>query len=157
MTGTAPPSSPSSSTGGNATQPRGLVEPLFSGSELSVLARRLTWQQRAALRVIARTPSRVRQRDDGRFCVDTQSSSRIAIATWLALERKGLAYRDAIAHPASLVGQRLALTPKGLAVLNHVSNVIFPSSATRLWPRALPPQFTARPAQKASTLHGRHR
>ena len=106
----------------------------------------MTWQQRAALRVLARTPSRVRQRNNGSTYVDTQTSSHIAITTWHALERKGLAHRDHTAHPASLLGQRLALTHKGLAVLNHLAQTSFPSSATRLWPPAPPRHFTAHPS-----------
>ncbi|MFD5128947.1 hypothetical protein [Streptomyces olindensis] len=106
----------------------------------------MTWQQRAALRVLARTPSRVRQRNSGSHFVDTQTSSHIAITTWNALERKGLVYRDRAADPASLIGQRLALTHKGLVVLNHLSQATFPSSATQLWPPAPPPHFTAHPS-----------
>jgi hypothetical protein len=78
--------------------------------------------------------------------VDTQTSSHIAITTWNALERKGLAYRDRTADPASVIGQRLALTHKGLAVLNHLSRATYPSSATQLWPPAPPPHFTTRPS-----------
>ncbi|MEU1477080.1 hypothetical protein [Streptomyces sp. NPDC005760] len=156
MTSTNPPGPPSSSTGHSDTQPRGPAEPPLSAAELSAIARRMTWQQRAALRVLARTPSRVRQRNNGSQYVDTQTSSHIAITTWHALERKGLAYRDHTAHPASLIGQRLALTPKGLAVLNHLAQATFPSSATRLWPPAPPRHFTAHPsAHDARAPHSR--
>ncbi|WP_449342311.1 hypothetical protein, partial [Streptomyces aurantiogriseus] len=128
-----------------APQPSGPAELPFSTPELSSI-RRLTWQQRAALRVLARTPSRVRQRSNGSHFVDTQTSSHIAITTWHALERKGLAYRDHTAHPASLMGQRLALTPKGLAVLNHLARATYPSTATELWPPAPPAHFTSPPS-----------
>lgn len=146
MTGATAPGSPAHSTRHGDTQPSGPVEPPFSIPELSAIARRLTWQQRAALRVLARTPSRVRQRSSGSHFVDTQTSSHIAMSTWNALERKGLAYRDRTADPASVIGQRLALTHKGLAVLNHLSRATYPSSATQLWPPAPPPHFTARPS-----------
>ncbi|WP_416986166.1 hypothetical protein, partial [Streptomyces sp. T028] len=87
-----------------------------------------------------------------------QTSSHIAITTWHALERKGLAYRDTAAHPASLIGQRLALTHKGLAVLNHLAQATFPSSATRLWPPAPPRHFTAHPSPYgARAPHSRRR
>ncbi|MFI6808140.1 hypothetical protein ACIBO6_24520 [Streptomyces luteogriseus] len=144
MTST-PPSPPSRSTELSDTQPSGPAEPPFSTFELSDIARRLTWQQRAALRVLARTPSRVRQRNNGSRYVDTQTSSHIAITTWNALERKSLAYRDDTAHAASPIGQRLALTGKGLAVLNHLSQATFSSSATQLWPPAPPRHFTSAP------------
>ncbi|NUS85363.1 MAG: hypothetical protein HOY75_22205 [Streptomyces sp.] len=153
MTRTTPPSPPSRSGELIDTQSSGPAEPPFSTPELLAIARRLTWQQRAALRVLARTPSRVRQRDNGSQYVDTQTSSHIAITTWNALERKGLAYRDDIAHPASLIGQRLALTGKGLAVLNHLSQATFPSSATQLWPPAPRRRFTSAP----SAQHARRR
>ncbi|NJQ03315.1 hypothetical protein [Streptomyces zingiberis] len=90
--------------------------------------------------------------------MDTQTSSHIAITTWHALERKGLAYRDAAAHPASLIGQRLALTHKGLAVLNHLAQATFPASVTHLWPPAPPRHFTAHPtAQDSSAPSARRR
>ncbi|MEE1765271.1 hypothetical protein [Streptomyces sp. SP18BB07] len=120
-------------------------EPSFSAHELPAPTRSLTWHQRAALRVLARTPSRIRQRENGSLYVDTQTSTHIAITTWRALERKGLAHRDHAAHPASALGQRLALTPLGLRVLNHVTGLAFPPSATRLWPPAPPQHFTAHP------------
>ncbi|MDF3292391.1 hypothetical protein [Streptomyces silvisoli] len=110
--------------------------------------RGLTWHQRAALRVLARTPSRIRQRDNGSLYVDTQTSSHIAITTWRALERKGLVHRDRDAHPASAIGQRLAPTPLGLSVLNHLSGVTFPPSATQLWPPNPPKHFTTAPATR---------
>lgn len=155
MTGTTPPDLPSRSAECESTQPGG---PPFPASELSAIARRMTWHQRAALRVLARTPSRIRLRSNGTHYVDTQSSSHIAITTWHALERKGLAYRDHTAHPASLIGQRLALTPKGLAVLNRLAQATFPSSATQLWPPAPPRHFTAHPtARLGSTPSTRRR
>lgn len=158
MTGTTPPSLPSRSAECGSTQPCGPGEPPFPASELSAIVRRLSWQQRAALRVLARTPSRVRQRNNGSQYVDTQTSSHIAITTWHALERKGLAYRDHTAHPASLIGQRLALTDKGLAVLNHLAEATFPASATQLWPPAPPRHFTAHPtAQHGSAPSTRRR
>ncbi|PIM71295.1 hypothetical protein CTU88_14340 [Streptomyces sp. JV178] len=90
--------------------------------------------------------------------MDTQTSSHIAITTWHALECKGLAYRDHTAHPASLIGQRLALTHRGLAVHNHLSPATFPASTTRLWPPAPPGHFTAPPtAQGASAPSARRR
>ncbi|MFF3332745.1 hypothetical protein ACFYWX_24815 [Streptomyces sp. NPDC002888] len=153
MTSATTPNPPSRSTEHSLPLPSGPAEPPLSTSELSAIARLLTWQQRAALRVLSRTPSRVRQRDNGSQYVDTQTSSHIAITTWNALERKGLAYRDDTAHPASLIGQRLALTVKGLAVLNHLSQATFPSSATQLWPPAPPRHFTSAP----SALHARRR
>ncbi|MFI5795884.1 hypothetical protein [Streptomyces sp. NPDC051677] len=149
---TNPPDPPSPSTGHGDPQPCGPAEPPFSAAELSAIARRMTWQQRAALRVLARTPSRVRQRTNGSPYVDTQTSSHIAITTWHILERKGLAYRDHTAHPTSLLSQRLALTHKGLAVLNYHAQATYPSSATRLWPPTPPRQFTSHPtAQDGST------
>ncbi|MEU9396947.1 hypothetical protein AB0D86_44025 [Streptomyces sp. NPDC048324] len=157
MTSTNPPGPPSPSTGHSDTQPCGPAEPPFSATELSAIARRMTWQQRAALRVLARTPSRVRQRSNGSPYVDTQTSTHIAITTWHALERKGLAYRDHTAHPASLIGQRLALTPKGLAVLNHLAQATFPSSATQLWPPAPPRHFTAHPTAQHGSAPSAHR
>ncbi|MET9832786.1 hypothetical protein ABZ078_26580 [Streptomyces sp. NPDC006385] len=158
MTGTPPPSPPSRSPGYSDTRPSAPGELPFSTSQLSALARPLTWQQRAALRVLARTPSRIRQRDNGSLYVDTHSSTHIAITTWRALERKGLAHRDHAAHPASLIGQRLALTRKGLAVLNHLARATFPSSATQLWPPAPPPQYTSLPsAQGARPPHAPRR
>ncbi|MGC5041295.1 hypothetical protein ACPXCS_38070 [Streptomyces sp. DT190] len=146
MTGTTPPGSPAHSTRHWDTPPSGPVEPPFSIPELSAIARRLTWQQRAALRVLARMPSRVRQRSNGSHFGDTQTSSHIAITTWNALERKGLAYRDRTADPAYVISQRVALTHKGLAVLNHLSRATYPSSATQLWPAAPPLHLTARPS-----------
>ncbi|MFF9040547.1 hypothetical protein ACF090_34355 [Streptomyces sp. NPDC014892] len=120
-------------------------EPSFSAHELSALTRSLTWHQRAALRVLACTPSRIRQRENGSLYVDTQTSTHIAITTWQALDRKGLAHRDHAAHPASALGQRLALTPLGLSILNHVTELAFPPSANQLWPPAPPQHFTAHP------------
>ncbi|ULR48493.1 hypothetical protein [Streptomyces deccanensis] len=117
-------------------------------SGLSALARSLTWHQRAALRVLARTPSWIRQRGSGSLHADTQTSTHIAITTRRALERKGLAHRDHAAHPASALGQRLALTPLGLSVLNHVTGRTFPPSATRLWPPAPPRHITAHPTDQ---------
>ncbi|MFF0201945.1 hypothetical protein [Streptomyces sp. NPDC005017] len=145
MTGTTPPSPPSRSPRRSDTQPSGPAELPLSASELSAIARRLSWQQGAALRVLARTPSRVRQRSNGSHYVDTQTSTHIAIATWHALERKGLAYRDHAAHPASVMGQRLALTRRGLAVLNHLAGRAYSSTATELWPPSPPAQFTSHP------------
>ncbi|MFF4361560.1 hypothetical protein [Streptomyces sp. NPDC001604] len=78
--------------------------------------------------------------------MDTQTSAHIAIATWHALERKGLAHRDRAAHPASAIGQRLAPTPLGLTVLAHFSGVTFPPSAVQLWPPDPPKHFTTAPA-----------
>ncbi|MDX2872708.1 hypothetical protein [Streptomyces ipomoeae] len=157
MTGTIPPGPPSRSAERSDTQPSGAAEPPFPASELSAIVRRLSWQQRAALRVLARTPSRVRMRSNGSPYVDTQTSSHIAITTWNALERKGLAYRDHTAHPASLIGQRLALTYKGLAVLNHLAQATFPSSATQLWPPAPPRNFTAHPTTQHGSAPGARR
>ncbi|GAA3500721.1 hypothetical protein GCM10019016_078280 [Streptomyces prasinosporus] len=85
--------------------------------------------------------------------MDTQTSSHIAFTTWHALERKGLAYRDHTAHPASLLGQRLALTGKGLAVLNHLSRASFPPSATQLWPPAPPRHYTSAPSAPNTPRH----
>jgi hypothetical protein len=129
-----------------APLPDGQSSPDPSAAELSAITRGLTWQQRAALRVLARTPSRIRQRETGSLYVDTQTSSHIPITTWRALERKDLAHRDQGAHPASAIGQRLALTPLGLTVLNHLSSVTFPPSATQLWPPDPPQHFTTAPA-----------
>ncbi|NGO45122.1 hypothetical protein [Streptomyces ureilyticus] len=158
MTDSTPDDPPSRSTRHSDTQPSGPAGPPFSTSELSAIVRRLTWQQRAALRVLARTPSRVRQRSNSSHHVDTQTSSHIAITTWHALERKGLAYRDHTAHPASLMGQRLALTRKGLAVLNHISPVTYPSTTTQLRPPAPPPHFTSHPSpRQAQAPHARRR
>lgn len=114
----------------------------------SAIRRSLTWQQRAALRVLARTPSRIRQRGTGPLYVDTQTSAHIAIATWHALERKGLAHRDLAAHPASAIGQRLALTPLGVSVLNEISGLTFPPSRAQLWPPDPPSRFTCAPAPR---------
>ncbi|WP_218969620.1 hypothetical protein, partial [Streptomyces sp. JV178] len=80
-TGTTPPSLPSRSAECGSIQPWGPGEPPFPASELSAIVRRLSWQQRAALRILARTPSRVRLRSNGSPYVDTQTSSHIAITT----------------------------------------------------------------------------
>ncbi|MGW2051628.1 hypothetical protein ACWCPF_41815 [Streptomyces sp. NPDC001858] len=146
MSRAVPPDPPARSPRHSVTQPGGPAEVPFSPPELSSIARRLTWQLRAALRVVALTPSRVRQRSNGSHHVDTQSSTHIALTTWHALERKGLAYRDHTAHPASVVGQRLALTFEGLAVLNHLTGRAYSSTATELRPPAPPPHFTSRPS-----------
>ncbi|MGW0710504.1 hypothetical protein ACWD4G_31880 [Streptomyces sp. NPDC002643] len=105
----------------------------------------MTWHQRAALRVIARTPSRLRHRTGNTPYIDTHTSTKIAITTWRALEGKRLVHRDHDAHPSSPIGQRLALTPLGLAVLNHFHRLTFPVSATRLWPPAPPAHLTTLP------------
>lgn len=158
MTGTTPSAPRSRPPRRSDTQSSGPAELAFSTSELSSIVRRLTWQQRAALRVFARTPSRVRQRSNGSHYVDTQTSTHIAITTWRALERKGLAYRDHTAHPASVMGQRLALTRKGLAVLNSLTHATYPSTATELWPPAPPPRFTSPPSvQEAGAPRARRR
>lgn len=129
-----------------------------SAAGLSAITRSLTWHQRAALRVLARTPCRIRQHENGSLHVDTQTSTHIAITTWRALERKGLAHRDLAAHPASAIGQRLALTPLGLSVLNHLTGRAFPPSTTRLWPPSPPRHFTAHPsAQHAGPPSARRR
>ncbi|MCL6737718.1 MULTISPECIES: hypothetical protein [Streptomyces] len=92
------------------------------------------------------TPSRIRQRENGSLYMDTHASTRVAITTWRALERKGLAHRDLDAHPASAIGQRLAATPLGLTVLKHLSGVAFPPAATQLWPPDPPRHFITAPA-----------
>jgi hypothetical protein len=125
--------------------PPDLHEPALDKAELARIAGRLSWQQHAGLSVLARCPCRIRQRADGRLSVDTHSSSPLPIRTWQALERKGLAHRDHAAHPASALGQRLALGPRGLAVLNHLPGKVFPLSTTRLWPPAPPAHLTAAP------------
>ncbi|MER6531647.1 hypothetical protein [Streptomyces sp. NPDC001508] len=98
--------------------------------------------------MLARTPSRIRQRGNGSLYVDTQTSAQIALTTWRALERKGLAHRDQDAHPASVIGQRLAPTLLGLAVLRHISRVAFPPSAAQLWPPTPPAHFIKVPASQ---------
>ncbi|MGW0744097.1 hypothetical protein ACWD3I_29805 [Streptomyces sp. NPDC002817] len=77
--------------------------------------------------------------------MDTHTSAHIAITTWRALERKRLVHRDHQALPGSPLGQRLALTDLGLAVLNHFHPNSFPASATELWPPSPPAHLTALP------------
>ncbi|MDL2075717.1 hypothetical protein QNN03_04625 [Streptomyces sp. GXMU-J15] len=141
------PLPPQSRTGRSPT-PDSPALPEPSSAERSAIRRSLTWQQRAALRVLARTPSRIRQRATGTLYVDTQTSAHIAIATWHALERKGLAHRDLAAHPASAIGQRLALTPLGVSVLNDISGLTFPPSRAQLWPPDPPSHFTCAPTRR---------
>ncbi|MFJ9900699.1 hypothetical protein ACIQPR_45985 [Streptomyces sp. NPDC091280] len=137
--------------------PSELDEALLEKDELARVAGRLSWQQRAGLSVLARCPCRIRQRADGRLYVDTHSSSLLPIRTWQALERKGLVHRDHAAHPASALGQRLALTPRGLAVLSYRPGKVFPLSATRLWPPAPPAHLTAAPRLPAHGSRAIHR
>ncbi|MFE6457795.1 hypothetical protein ACFVP0_10080 [Streptomyces cinereoruber] len=81
------------------------------------------------------------------------SEPSLPLVTFRALERKGLAYRDHEAHPASPLGQRIAPTPLGLFALARFTGLTFPSSAARLWPSHPPKHLTAAPTALPSPHH----